>query len=190
MDAHRPVPGVASLAARHIEQLSDEEFWELARQRASMPSEIPAHEEYLECSLARGICLIPLKYLAEAASPPHRLAMLPVTPRWMSGISVWRGEVIAVIDLHMYLFAGTEPVSPSEGMLLAISLEETTLGFLVPTIGMTRMISAEQVVPPAQSSSLPPPHLVYGVYDEQPIIDIPALFREAIQQIGMDSSHG
>jgi chemotaxis signal transduction protein len=190
VDAYRSVSGLTSLTTRHLEQMSDEDFWELARLRASALPGLPSHEEYLECALAHGTCLIPLTYLAEAVSPPHRLSVLPVTPAWMHGISAWKGDVIAVIDLNMYLFEREECTSLSEGMLLVTALEETILGLLVPAIGMTTMITAEQVSQPTNPPSLPQPHFMKGVYNEQPIIDIPALFREAVQQIGTIASHG
>jgi len=97
-----------SLPAYSLEQISDEEFWDYARERANVVSRDSSRAEddqdqYLELKLSSGSCLFPLNAILEVVPPPHRLARLPVIPTWMHGVAAWRGETIAVIDLDLYL---------------------------------------------------------------------------------------
>ncbi len=88
---------------QNLEQLRDDEFWDYARTLARRVPVAAQSEDYLECALGTGTCLIPLTTLNEVVLPPHRLTLLPATPEWMPGIVAWRGEAIAVIDLTLYL---------------------------------------------------------------------------------------
>ncbi len=138
------------LSTYSLEQMSDEEFWNYARQRASVASRISFPEQddqdqYLECKLSSGYCLLPLRAIIEVVPPPHRFARLPSTPGWMCGIAAWHGETIAVIDLNLYL-SGTGNSSP-DAMLLVASHAELTIGLLVPGVGQTITVQLEQMMP-------------------------------------------
>ena len=155
-----PLDGLSTYS---LEQMSDEEFWNYARQRASVASRIsfPEQEDqdqYLECKLSSGYCLLPLRAIIEVVPPPHRFARLPSTPGWMCGIAAWHGETIAVIDLDLYL-SGTGNSSP-DAMLLVASHAELTIGLLVPGVGQTTTIQLEQMMPATTLECEPATHFV------------------------------
>ena len=183
------------LSARSLEQMSDEEFWDYAHERANVASRILSPEEgnqhqYLECELSQGGCLLPLKTIVEVIPPPHLFARLPLAPSWMRGIASWRGETIAVIDLDMYLSG--RGASPSDGMLLVANHADLTVGLLVPGIGQTTAVRFEQLMPSVDSSTHSTPTLarvVSGVYAGAPVLDMAALLTGVVQQIGMAAHH-
>src|SRR5438132_11363295 len=115
------------------EQLRDAEFWDYARALARQVPAAAQSEDYLECALGTGTCLIPLTMLNEVVLPPHRLTLLPATPEWMPGIVAWRGEAIAVIDLTAYLSGHT--VDLSNAILPIVNHATIPIGLLVPAIG-------------------------------------------------------
>ena len=186
---------------QHLEQLSDEEFWDYARELAYQEPVAAQPEEYLECTLSKGSCLIPLSALNEVVLPPHRLALLPATPEWMPGVIAWRGQVIAVIDLSMYLSGHT--LDLSNGILLIADYAGLPLGLLVPSIGQTAPIQHDvQVVleePTAtveKAERASPWYLpsraifVKGVQKESLVLDLPSLLADAVQQIEIAASNG
>src|SRR6266700_582842 len=122
---------------RFPEQLSNEEFWNLAAQRArSVPTIQAGANESLLCTLGHGYCILPLKMLSEILTPPHYFSFFPVPPLWMPGVSAWRGEIIAVVDMDAYLFFNP-PVSPGgheEGMLLVAQHDDLKLGLFVSSV--------------------------------------------------------
>lgn len=184
------------LEAHDLEQMSDDEFWNYARKRASIVSWIPSGErdyqhQYLDCELSRGSCLIPLKAIVEVVSPPHRFAQLPFSPGWMRGVLAWRGETIAVIDLNMYLY-GTS-ASPLDGILLVTSYTDLTVGLLVPGVGLTTTVLFDQMILSTGPSMFYIPirtGVVRGVHAEAPVLDISALLPDLVQQIGMAAHYG
>jgi chemotaxis signal transduction protein len=183
------------LNLQDLERMSDEEFWEYARQRACAVPELPSHAEYLECKLSSNACLIALRDLAEVLSPPHRLARLPGMPSWMAGIMAWRGETVAIVDLDLYLLGSREVDSsrPPEGMLLIASQIGQTLGLLVPAIGFTATIEFEQITAPSAPAGYVPvgeAEIVEGIYADLPILNISALLTRLVQQIGIAAYHG
>jgi len=157
--------------------LSDEAFWEYARELASQSEMAVYPEEYLECLLRQGHCFVPLKSLYDVVLPPHRLALLPATPRWMTGIAAWRGEAIAVIDLEAYL-ADVELVR--EGTLLIANYEGLPIGLLVSGVGMIRRDLSKS----GQSTST----------DEEPedalVLDILPMLADALRHIGTATAYG
>jgi chemotaxis signal transduction protein len=185
-----------NFSAHSLEQMSDDDFWNYARERAGIVSSVASSKEgsldqYLECELSRGNCLIPLKSTVEVVPPPHRFARLPINPHWMPGLVAWRGEIIAVIDLDMYLYG--MDVSPAEAMLLVTEHNELVVGLLVPGIGLTTTIQFEQMAPSTGPSMLYTPTragVAKGVYAEAPVLDVPALLTDVVQQIGMAAYHG
>lgn len=175
--------------------MSEEEFWEYARQRAHAIPELPSRAEYLECKLDRGTCLIALRDLAEVLPPPHRLARLPGMPVWMAGIMAWRGETIAVVSLDAYLRSAHASSLPRamDGMLLVTHTANRTLGLLVSALGFTTTVEYEKI-----SASPGSPDrgagegtgIVEGMYADVPILNMSALLTDLVQQIGMATAHG
>lgn len=126
---------------QHLEQLRDDEFWDYARALAQRVPVAAQSEDYLECTLGTGTCLIPLTTLNEVVLPPHRLTLLPATPEWMPGMVAWRGEAMAVIDLTLYISG--QAVDLSNAILLIANHENVPIGLLVPSIGQTLSIQQE-----------------------------------------------
>jgi chemotaxis signal transduction protein len=138
-----------SAYAQFLEQLSNEEFWQLATDAARITPVAQVHpDDYLECVLEHGRCLLPLIALREIASPPYYFSRFPTSPSWMVGIGVWRGETIAVVDLDAYLFqhAARSPRTIKDGILVVAQLDDLTLGLLVTDVGSVTMLDVEQVV--------------------------------------------
>ena len=168
------------VSPQSLELISEVEFWNYARERAKSISSNPTTEEihlqqYLECRLSCGGFLIPLQALSEVMQAPHHYALLPNIPGWMLGITLWQGRAIAVIDLNAYLcnMGGRTGTSPSAGTLLVASNADLTVGLFVH----------------------PPTLIDKQIYDEQnmpslPIIDMPMLLADAVQQIGIAAHHG
>ena len=176
------------LSTYSLEQMSDEEFWNYARQRASVAARISFPEQddqdqYLECKLSSGYCLLPLRAIMEVVPPPHRFARLPSTPGWMCGIRAWHVETIAVIDLDLYL-SGTGNSSP-DAMLLVASHAELTIGLLVPGVGQTTTVQLEQMTPATAQEGV-----VRGIYDGRTVLDAPALLSGVVQQIERAAHNG
>ena len=165
-------PGRSRL--ENLALLSDEAFWEYARELARQSATVAYPQAYLECVLRRGNRFIPLDTLYEVVSPPHSIALLPASPVWMPGIVAWRGESIAVIDLESYL-TGTPAALGTEATLLVAHYENLPVGLLVSAIGEIR----HSVPLPASKAQ-----------EEALIIDIPSLLAEALRHIGTATSYG
>lgn len=188
-------PVLPEMSILDLERMSEEEFWECARQRAHAIPELPSHAEYLECALDRGTCLIALRDLAEVLPPPHRLARLPGMPARMAGIMAWRGETIAVVSLDSSLWFAYPPSLPpaTDGMLLVAHAGNRTLGLLVPALGFTTTIEYEKISAwPASSEQLSGggTGIVEGMHADVPILNMSALLTDLVQQIGMAIAHG
>jgi len=191
VDTHTPLPG---LNIQSFERMSDEEFWNYARQRVNAVPELPAHSEYLECRLSSNGCLVVLRDLAEVLPPPHRLARLPGMPIWMAGIMAWRGETVAVVDLDCYLLGSRDGgAQTKEGMLLMASSKDSMVGLLVPSLGLTSTIAPE-LITAFMTSHDPNPaddiEIIEGIYADLPILNICALLTRLVQQIRMATYHG
>lgn len=192
MDSFPVLPEVSIQA---LEQMSEDEFWEYARQRVHTVPELPSRAEYLECKLDRGTCLVALRDMAEVLPPPHRLARLPGMPIWMTGIMAWRGETIAVVSLDTYLWSAHNPPlrGAADGMLLVVHTENRTLGLLVAALGFTTTIEHEKISASPDSPDLRPGEgagIVEGMYADIPILNMSALLTDLVQQIGMATAHG
>ena len=192
--AGSPVVGVqggsqVTEPGQNLEQLSDEEFWDYARQLARQVPAAAQPEEYVMCKLSKGDCLIPLTTLYEVVGSPYRLALLPAIPEWMPGVVAWRGETIAVIDLDAYL-SGYPAERPHEAMLLVANYAGLPVGLLVPTIGQTTPLQSGGVyqLPSWYLSSRAA--FVKGLQGEAPVLDLPLLLAHAVQQIETAASYG
>lgn len=188
-------PGNSS--AKALEQLSDAEFWDYARKLVGTLSTVLHHQEYLECELASGPCLIPLSDLLEVVPPPHRFARLPGMPGWMRGLAAWRGETIAVVDLDTYLSGSATSINTpaAEGSLLIANSQGIPVALFVSAIGLMTTIAFEQLAPSPSigASVLYTPRragVVRGTYAEALVLDVPVLLADAVQQIEMATYHG
>ncbi len=180
-----------SSTVSQLEQLSNEDFWNYARELARITSPVPQHSEYLECELASGSCLLPLAALDEVVLPPHRVTLLPYLPSWMRGILAWRGETIAVIDLDAYLSGSSDMLElSSEGTLLITNIGDVPVGLLVPTLGATTPISSDQLTMPTQTFGWYIPGRGQAEYAETLVLDLAALLADVVQQIGMPDHDG
>lgn len=175
--------------------MDEEEFWNYAHQRARVVPESPSRTEYVECRFGNGACLIALRDLAEVLSPPHRLARLPGMPDWMAGIMAWRGEMVAVVNLDSYIWPAPALPLPqvADGILLIAHARGQTLGLLAPALGVTTTIDFEHISAFNDSSSMAfagKAGILDGMYTDMPVLNIPALLAELVQQIGMATAHG
>ena len=176
--------------------MADEEFWNYARARADIAPQISPQEknyrdQYLECELSCGNCLIPLKAIAEILPSPQHYTYLPLIPSWMTGLIAWRSETIPVIDLDMYLSGASS--TRASGMLVIANYKDITIGLFVPGIGLTTTVHFEQANTPVGPNVFYIPiraGLVKGVYAEEPVLDVSALLPDIVQQIGMGAYHG
>lgn len=179
-----------ALPARRLGKLSDEEFWAYAHEQASGDS-IPSYakgqaDQYLECLLSTGTCLLPLSTIEEVIPSPPRYTLLPSIPRWMPGLAGWQGDVLAVINLEGYL-AGTDAASNC-GLLLCTHHAELALGLFVPAIGMTVTVDDEYI----DSIGV---HRDEGEWKEEAqgrmhVVDVGALLDDVVRQIGMIARYG
>jgi chemotaxis signal transduction protein len=181
-----------------LERLSDEEFWDYARRLVHTVPPAVHPNEYLECTLRQGRCLIPLTALYEVVLPPHTLALLPALPLWMLGVVAWRGEAIACIDLEAYLSNVPATFSPQqgilrEGLLLMVRHADIPVGLLVPAIGQTTPLLSEQETPtivlptwcaPARGAC------VQRIQGEALVLDIPTLLSDVVQQLEIAAAYG
>ena len=184
------------LSTNDLERMADEEFWNYARMRADIVQGISSQESsyqdhYLECKLSCGNCLIPLKAIVEVLPSSQQYTHLPLTPSWMHGLFVWRGETIPLIDLDMYL-CGISSLR-SGGMFVIANHNEKTVGLLVPGIGLTTTVQFEQVKPSIEPAVFYMPiraGVIRGIYAEEPVLDISALLPDIVQQVGMGAYYG
>jgi chemotaxis signal transduction protein len=193
---------VSNAYVQSLEQLSNDEFWRLAVKIAlATPATQAPSDDYLECVLAHGRCLLPLILLREIVSPPYSFSRFPATPSWMTGIGAWRGETIAIIDLDAYLFhhAARSPHNVMDAILVVAQLDDLILGFLVKDAGSVTTLDVEQVVPFEQASTWYT-HLqkevVIGVKcdgggnqqldSEALLLDMPVLIHDIVQRLKSD----
>ena len=159
------------LPAEALEQLSDDEFWNYARELASLaPVDTDTYPEaYLRCALSSGDYLIPLTALHEVMLPSqdthkgHLYTFLPSMPVWMVGVFAWRGETIAVIDLDAYfstIVSGPGNDTGAESTLLIADCSGLAIGLLVPVVGLTTETASGA-----------------------PVLDVPEILVDVVQQI-------
>ena len=140
--------------------------------------------------------MIPLAMLREAVPSPHQLTLLPAVPHWMLGLTTWRSEIIAKIDLEAYLWSGVEladrivdavPIQqPSVDLLLVIQAQNITLGLMVNAVNTTVRFDAKHIVP----FELAPdwclvlrPEVIRGILDEVLVLNISAIFDDIVRKI-------
>ena len=183
--------------AQVFEQISDEDFWHYAKEAAIPPHPLPRlADEYLVCKLGTRYCMLPLTALVEVIPSPHQLTLLPSVPHWMLGLTTWKSEVIAEIDLEAYLWSGVEltnkitaspPVArPPADILLIVQAHGVTIGLVVTAANTTVRFDAEYIVPfelaPDWCLELSP-EAIRGVLDDVLVLNVPAIFDNVVQQI-------
>lgn len=105
-------------------------------------------KKVLVFSVAETHYAVPLAQVAEVRRIPG-ITPVPRTPRWVSGITNVRGDVMSVVDLHAYLGEGN--ASPLHGRLLIVRQTEEifSVGLLVDRVDQIVSIPAARIVPPA-----------------------------------------
>ena len=132
--------------AQRLGNISEEEFWAFACEQAGGDLVPPSPQnaqtgQYIECVLRQGTCLLLLAAIEEVLPSPARYTLLPAMPRWMPGLTAWRGEVMAVINLEAYL-SGIDLPSTG-GLLLCTHHAELALGLFLPAIGPSIALDGE-----------------------------------------------
>ena len=189
----RPISPSAFFSSEHsknLAQLSDEDFWRYAGELAHLPPSSPPASEYLRCTYAEGDFILPLAALREVVPLPRHFALLPSSPPWMLGLTSWRNETIAVLDLAAYLFHLPAQIRPNASLLIAQN-DYVTLGLSTVTLSSISPPQADSVQLPEHSAqqfaSLPSG--IIGLYKDAFILDIPSLLTAMTQDITMAKSN-
>jgi chemotaxis signal transduction protein len=195
MDADSTLVSLSRSRARRLSQLNDEDFWRYTAEIATSSSMMQQVENYLLCDLGTRRCIFPPGCAREIIPPPHQLTLLPATPAWMPGLTVWRGEIIPLIDLRAYLWNDSDHKSVLStpyaahlpDLLLVVQARACILGLLVTEIATTTGYDEEHMVPfelaPDWCSELRP-GTIRGVLDDALVLDVPFIFNDIVQQIG------
>ena len=179
--------------AHSLEQMTDEEFWQHAREEAAKasttfsPSESTALHQYLACELRCGTCYVPLHAIEAVIPASSQLARLPFAPRWVHGVLAWRGEVVAVVNLDEYLSGVETPLSG--GMLLIARHPDCAIALHVPVIGLTTTIAPEQLTLASPLYAPARVEVVKGLYGAYPVLDAVALLDDMTHQIETAAHH-
>ncbi len=185
-----PTTTLNGTQAHYLEQISDQEFWQHAEKLANVQfvSSVKS-EEYLECELTLGRVIIPLAALQEITPAVHHLAQLPASPLWLSGITAWRGQTIAVIDLIAY-FAKKHAQMYNDQVLLIAQAADITLGLTV-TIRGTHTTILDEHIQPFDATTLaktdPLVEIIQGIYAGAFILDMPTLLTTMVQRLQVKS---
>jgi chemotaxis signal transduction protein len=178
---------------RFLESLDDQEFWRYATKLASAP---PATKveigQYLECELEQKRCILPLAALREVIPPPHQITLLPSIPAWMLGITAWRGETIATVDLDAYLTQGPIRRLCSDYILLVIQQGEIMLGLFVAAVRSIPTLDLEQMLPEQTIAQYP--HLstgaIVGTYANALVLDTGIILTDMVLRIREAAAYG
>lgn len=181
-----PTTILNSTQANFLEQISDQEFWQHAKKLAQTPFVSPVKaDEYLECELLPERAIIPLAALQEVIPTSQHLAQLPTSPFWMLGVTAWRGQTIAVIDLSAY-FAQERVQAQRDQVLLIAQAAGITLGLTASIRGTHTSIPEEEIQPFNPKTSAKADTLVeviQGTYAGTFILNIPSLLTTLVQRL-------
>ncbi len=139
--------------------------------------------------------MFPLAIVREVAPSPCQRTILPGVPHWMPGLTTWRGEIFAEIDLEAYLWSGVEYMDrgirsgygqrPAD-LLLILQAQGIILGLIVTAVNTVVRFDAEHIVPfelaPDWCSVLRP-EAIRGIRDDVLVLNIPAIFDDIVDQI-------
>ena len=133
-----------------------------------------SNRKFLIFSLPGSRYALDLAQVAEVGDPPQ-MWPIPLAPRCYSGALNFHGDIVAVMDLALFLgLAGPE----KPGKIVVLRQETASLAFLVDAV--VRIVSAEEV------SFNPPPDSGFaaatlGLLDGDAIqLDLDALVRGAV----------
>jgi chemotaxis signal transduction protein len=193
MDAAIPFISLSRSRTHLLAQLNDEEFWRYAAEIAASSSTTQRVENYLFCDLGTRRCIFPPGLAREIIPPPYQVTRLPATPAWMPGLTMWRGEIIPLIDVWAYLWDdggytnGALSLERPPDLLLVIQVRACIIGLLVAAITTAIGYDDEHMVPfdlaPDWCSGLRP-GTIKGVLDDALVLDVPFMFNDIVQQIG------
>ena len=189
----RPISPSDFFSSEHsqdLAQLSDEDFWRYAGELAHLPPSSPPVSEYLRCTYAEGNYILPLAALREVVLLPYHFTLLPSSPPWMLGLTSWRNDAIAVLDLAAYLFRSSAQPHPSASLLIAQND--------YVTLGLSAVILSS--VPPPQATSVQLrehsaeqfaslPSGIIGLYEDAFVLDIPSLLTAMVRDITVAKVH-
>ncbi len=184
----RSIPSSGLFAAYDcdLEQLNNEEFWDYARRLAHAPPLSPTPgEEFLECEIEQGRCMLPLSALQAIEQVPEYFTPLPGSPPWMHGITSWHDEVLAVVDLAAY-FSQTRAQGRTHALLLVAQHKGFFLGLLAHVLSSIPSLYIQQIQP-ARTASIHPPFArtdgIIGAYEGAFVLDIRLLLAATIENI-------
>jgi chemotaxis signal transduction protein len=191
------IPTSALFSSSHtqfLEQLSDQEFWNYAQTLSqTAPTPFVPSEDHLLCVHDQRRCFLPLAALREIIPPPHSFTLLPASPPWMSGVTAWHGQTLAVVDLDAYLMCRATRIRTDGSLLITQSdLVEETLGFLVSTIDTITTFETTQIVQSEPNLLWSHPacaNVIKGIYSEGLVLDMPLVLTDIVQHIKMAASH-
>jgi chemotaxis signal transduction protein len=170
--------------SQNLARLSNEEFWRYAGELAHLPPSSPSTSEYLKCTCAEGAYILPLTALREVAVLPRHFTLLPSSPVWMLGLTSWRNEIIAVLDLAAYLFRSPRQLAPTASLLIAQN-DYATLGLSAVLLSSLPPPQADSVQRrehfPDEYTSLPSG--IIGMYEGAFVLDIPSLLIAMVQEM-------
>lgn len=195
MNEHPILPSMHSVFSngehpQSLAQLSDEDFWRHAREMAHLFPSPPVAHEYLKCALAEGSCVLPFAALREVVPLPRHVTWLPSSPAWMLGLTSWRGEPIAVLDLSAYFSRSHAQLAPNASLLIAQN-DYVTLGFSVVVCSSipSPQTAAVQSLEPSSTRHTSLPSGIIGLYEDAFVLDIPSLLIAMTRDITMAKAY-
>ncbi len=113
--------------------------------------------------------------------PRRPIAKVPLTPSWLLGIINLRGDVVAVLDLSLYLGLGPTVTHASTRVIVA-QHEHRRVGFLCDNLRDLRVLDTESMQAPPATLSNQAAATLSGVVplpdgSALQILNIPALFE-------------
>lgn len=168
--------------AHYLEQLSQQEFWDYAQQLVqTTPTSVVQTEEYLECTLEQGSGIIPFAVLRTVLPKVRRFTRLPASPQWMLGVTAWKNETIAVVDLAAYL-AQTRAQVRTDHVLLIVQQADITIGFTVHVRGTHADIPIESIQPLTDEEQIRT-GAFKGIYAGAFCLNIPTILTSIVHQL-------
>lgn len=177
-------PLLHGISTQILEQLSDEEFWNVASSLAhTSPPSSGLPEQCLVCECSQGSCILPLAALREVVTSLPSCTSLPAMPPWMRGLVAWRGEVVAGVDLSAYL--EDRPASPyADGVMVVLQFDALTLALFVASVDTTSTNVHERPLSRIpESSLLARAHVVRPLEDEMFLLDVPLFVNDVMQSL-------
>ncbi|HTI13871.1 MAG TPA: chemotaxis protein CheW [Dictyobacter sp.] len=182
----RPEFSAAITNTASIAQLSDQDFWHYASElaKADIAPPVPL-DEYLVCQSEQVRSIFPLRCLREIVTPPQHYTLLPDIPFWMNGITLWRGEVVPVIDLAAF-FMQHQAYTNATSLLIA-SIDDNTLGLLTTITDELPALSLDALQPFNEPARFPCPEAILGEYEGNLVFDMPSLLAALVHLIKVTS---